>query len=218
MELNYYWADSFDDIFYIKLAQAGFISTAMYDSNDNAVLLPEMQFEYAVLDFNDLCIQKKVSKLIKEDKYTFTVNTKLVELLEKIDSYHELSWLTKEYKSMLLNIASNSYHNFELLSIELNDKKTNELIAGEIGYKIGSSYTSLTGFFKKQKQYNNWGKLQLVLLSKYLQNNGYDFWNLGHASLQYKIDLGAKVYSREDFLYLWKKSISNKESMEDNLK
>ena len=77
------------------------------------------------------------------------------------------------------------------------------LIAGEIGYKIGKTYTSLSGFSKKDKKYNNWGKLQMILLAKHLEENSFSFWNLGHPYMQYKFDLGAKLYSREDFLEKW---------------
>jgi hypothetical protein len=48
----------------------------------------------------------------------------------------------------------------------------------------------------------------LVVLSEYLEKNGFDFWNLGHACLLYKIDLGAKVYGRKEFLTLWQRSTS----------
>ena len=175
----------------------------MYDNEDHAILLPEIQFDYAVLHFEDLHISKKVHKLLKQNHHTFSINTKFEEVLEKINSYHEISWLCEEYQNMLYTIQQSHHENFELLSIELNDKN-NDLIAAEIGYTIGKTYTSLTGFCNREKAYNNWGKLQLVLLSQYLQANDFAFWNLGHASLQYKIDLGAKVYSREDFLVLWK--------------
>ena len=98
--------------------------------------------------------------------------------------------------------------NFELLSIELWDKSKTILIAGEIGYKTGSVYTSLTGFCLKDKKYNNFGKLQMVLLALYLENNDYSFWNLGHPYMQYKFDLGAISFSREEFLKRWLKEIS----------
>jgi len=76
-------------------------------------------------------------------------------------------------------------------------------LAGEIGYIIGSTYTSLSGFSIKEKQYSNWGKLQMVLLSKYLDTNNFSFWNLGHPYMQYKLDMGAKVLSRIEFLERW---------------
>lgn len=207
MELNYYWSDSFEDEFYIELAKAGFISTSMYDMNNNCILLPEIQFDYAVLHFDNLHISKKVSHLIKKNDYVFTVNQKLNDVLEAINDYHEISWISPEYKKMLLSLSCRQHANFELLSVELNDKNNN-LIAGEVGYKIGRTYTSLTGFFKREKKYNNWGKLQLVLLSNYLEEHKYDFWNLGHSSLLYKIELGAKVFCRKDFIKIWKKSIN----------
>lgn len=205
MDLNYYWSDSFDELFYIKLAQAGFISTSMTDVNDNPILLPEIQFEYAVLHFDDLHISKKVNKLLREKQFIFNKTEKVEQLIEHINNYHEISWLSKEYQQMLSNIATMTTENFEVVGFELLDKNK-RLIAGEVGYIIGHVYTSLSGFCTKEKAYNNWGKLQLVLLSHYLKENKFDFWNLGHASLQYKLDLGAKVYKRDQFLKLWKTS------------
>lgn len=204
MELNYYWSDDFSPDFYAKLAHAGFITTSMYDINEQLVLLPEIQFEYAVLDFENLHISKKVKKLLTQNHYRFEINMNLEEVLNRIEAYHNPSWLVQEYKTILLESAKNPSKNFEIMSVELYDKS--KLVAGEVGYKIGATYTSLTGFFTKKIIYNNWGKLQLVLLAKYLEENNYDFWNLGHASLQYKIDLGAKILSRSDFLVRWKES------------
>ena len=53
------------------------------------------------------------------------------------------------------------------------------------------------------KKYNNWGKLQLILLGKYLEKENFSFWNLGHPYMQYKFDLGAITYKRKDFLKRW---------------
>lgn len=165
-----------------------------------------MQLEYALLDFKDLHISKKVKGLIKKNEFTFSVNQKTDEVLENINIYHNQSWLIPEYKEMLDALKEHKDENFELISIELNHKESNELIAGEIGYKIGKTYTSLSGFFKREKEFNNWGKLQLVLLAKYLEKQNYDLWNLGHACLKYKLDLGAKVYKRDEFLKRWLES------------
>ena len=59
-KVNYYFSDNFDCEFYIKLARAGFISVSHIEDNIQ-YLLPEMQFEYAVLDFENLHISKKVT-------------------------------------------------------------------------------------------------------------------------------------------------------------
>ena len=73
----------------------------------------------------------------------------------------------------------------------------------EVGYIIAKTYTSLSGFSSKDKKYNNYGTLQLVELSKYLEKNNFAFWNLGHPHMEYKKNLGAKVYSRKEFLKRW---------------
>ena len=171
------------------------------------VLLPEMQFEYAILDFKNLHISRKVKKLLEENNYRFVQNEQTYEVLNAIQHYHENSWMNDDYIQMLKEVQKLNCKTFQLTTFELYDIKTNQLIAGEVGYIIGKTYTSLSGFFQKNKQYNNWGKLQLILLSLYLEKNGFDFWNLGHACLQYKIDLGAQVYPRKDFLKRWLNSI-----------
>lgn len=207
MELNYYWSDDFRPEFYQKLAYAGFITTSMPDRDNDLVLLPEIQFEYAVLDFENLHISKKVKKLLKTNHYELRYNTCFPTILDKIEAYHQPSWLIEEYKTLMLQMHDTSLKNFELISAELFDTRTQTLVAGEVGYIIGKTYTSLTGFTSKDKDYNNWGKLQLILLAQDLQKQDYSFWNLGHASLQYKIDLGAHILNREDFLKRWRVAV-----------
>jgi len=206
MKENYYVCDKFDVNLYILLAKAGFISTSTKLNSEKIYLLPEIQFEYAVLEFKNLHKSKKVSKLLNKKEFKFQKTENLKSIIKHINDYHEHSWIEKNYEQMLLNITNKQQDNFELLAFELICTKTEEIVAGEIGYKIGKTYTSLSGFFKKEKQYNNYGKLQLVLLSKYLEKNFYDFWNLGHACLQYKVDLGAEILKRDIFLEKWYKS------------
>ncbi len=205
MEENYYAYEYFSPTMYIKLAKAGFISTSATLINKKTYLLPEIQFEYAILYFDNIHISKKVKKLLNQDNYIFAKNKNINLVIDKINEYHKDSWICEEYKNMLLDIYSNEHDNFELLTFELYSKKDSSLIAAEIGYKIGKVYTSLTGFFNRDKKYNNYGKLQLILLANYLQNENYEFWNLGHASLQYKLDLGAIILKREQFLKQWLK-------------
>jgi len=207
-EINYYFSDKFDCEFYILLARAGFISVS-YSEDDIQYLLPEMQFEYAVLDFENLHISKKVKKLLKQKNlYSFSIDQDFDNVLKLIDKYHKDNWIVGDYLNLLKKLYKyNSDISFKLISCELKAQSTDEIIAGEVGYIIGSTYTSLSGFSLKEKQYNNWGKLQMVLLAKYLQKNDFSFWNLGHPYMKYKLDLGAKVLNRIDFLQRWLKMI-----------
>ena len=209
MDVNYYYSDNFDLDFYIKLARAGFISVS-HTEDDTQFLLPEMQFEYAVLDFENLHISKKVQKLLKNAHlFTFSINENLEGVLEGIRKYHKGNWVEKEYLEMLKMLKNYKTENlnFQLISCELKCTETDRLIAGEIGYKIGSTYTSLSGFTTNEKRYNNYGKLQITLLAQYLESNNYSFWNMGHPYMQYKKDLGAKILTRKQFLQRWLVSI-----------
>ena len=204
MQNSYYWSDDWSDSFYIELAQAGFISTT-YDTKDGLVLLPELQYDYAVLDFKNLHISKRVKKLMNEDNYTFSLNTRFDEVVEKISTQHKYNWLKEKYLALLKNLYANNEEerNFKIVSVEIISKDFNDLIAGEVGYIIGNTYTSLSGFSSKEKKYNNYGNLQLALLAKFLETKGFAFWNLGHPHMEYKQKLGCKTYKRSEFLKRW---------------
>ena len=211
LESNYYWSDDFSEEFYIHSAYAGFICVSNF-YNNKLLLLPELQYEYAILDFENLHISKKVQTLINKKQYALTINENFEELLSHINSYHENCWLRDQYLELIkkLNIYKHKRINFKIISVELKCLKTNKIIAGELGYQIGSTYTSLTGFRNTHKKYNNCGTLQLVLLAQYLKVNNFSFWNLGHADMDYKLNLGAIVYSRANFLKRWIKKTKNK--------
>ena len=208
MQNSYYWSDDWSEDFYIDLARAGFISTT-YDAKDAILLLPELQVDYAILDFKDLHITKKVKKLLSENSYIFSINSRFDEVLEKISVQHKYNWMKDKYIQLLKNLYKNSEQkrDFKLISVEVISKYSDELISGEVGYIIGKTYTSLSGFSSKEKEYSNYGKLQLVLLSKYLEDKNFEFWNLGHPHMEYKQRLGCKTYSRSGFLKRWELAV-----------
>ena len=199
MHHNYYWSDDYSASYYIAQAKAGFITlTEVYD--DKELLLPEIQFDYALLDLNDLHSSKKVAKLIRKENLQITIDNNIEEIAQHIDSCHKNNWLTPHYASILRS-TENIDDNFKVMTSYI--EKEGEIIAGEIGYIIGATYTSLSGFSNKSKCYNNYGSAQLVLLGEYLKENSFTLWNLGHPFMEYKIALGAKVYDREVFLEYW---------------
>lgn len=208
MTNSYYWSDDWSEEFYIELAKAGFISTT-HDTKDGLVLLPELQNDYAILDFKNLHISQKVKKLMNETTYEFCVNSRFNEVLEKFSTHHKYNWLKEEYVELLQSLYMNNdrREEFKMISFELVNKDSNELIAGEVGYIINKTYTSLSGFSSKEKKYANYGTLQLVLLAQYLQNSNFEFWSLGHPHMEYKKKLGCTTYSRSDFLKRWRRAI-----------
>ncbi len=199
MYKNYYWSDDFSAQYYIAQAKAGFIAvTDHYE--DEELLLPEIQFSYALLDFKDLHISRKVKKLLNVQDLQLEISHDIKEVTEQINTSHKNCWLTPRYFEML-KATQGVDDNFELISVGIRDNGI--LIAAEIGYIIGKTYTSLSGFSSREKKYCNYGTAQLVLLGQYLEKNEFEFWNLGQSYMTYKLALGAKVYERQAFLKRW---------------
>lgn len=216
-QFHLYWSDDWTEDFYIESAFAGFISTCL-NIEGSDIMLPEIQTHYAVLDWDDLIISKKVKKILESQDFLSNgfyvrLNGSLDNVIDKISNYHKDSWLNSKYADLLRKLIAynDKKRDFHIVTVELCNSANNEIIAGEIGYTIGATYTSLTGFCDKaDKKYNNFGKLQLVLLAKTLQYHGYQFWNLGHPYMNYKVELGARITSRNDFLKKWLRSRDQK--------
>jgi Leu/Phe-tRNA-protein transferase len=208
MEKNYYWSDDFSAQFYVAQAKAGFIAVTMEHENQ-IILTPEIQKSYAVLDFKDLHISRKVKKILTQKKPTLEIGYAFNEVFEQINQFHSLTWLRKPYVETLARVNQEKYGEMQVVTALLRDDK-GKPIAGEFGYIIGKTYTSLAAFSSRKKQYANYGTAQLVLLAQYLEKKGFSFLNLGQPFMPYKIKLGAKVYDRHEFLERWKRAIEEK--------
>ena len=203
MQRNYYWSDDFSPEYYIAQAKAGFIAVSELNC-DELVILPEIQYSYALLDFKDLHISKKVKKVLKNRKLELVISEELEDVYYKLSEFHKRNWLRREYLDVL-HAVNRADDGCQVVSVVL--KEEGRTIAGEIGYIIGKTYTSLSGFSSKEKYYRNYGTVQIVLLVKYLEDNGFAFLNLGQPYMDYKLALGAKIYPRDIFLKRWLEAI-----------
>ncbi|KPA17030.1 Leucyl/phenylalanyl-tRNA-protein transferase [Candidatus Magnetomorum sp. HK-1] len=206
---NYYFTDNWSPEMYEKLAFAGFISVSINDNSGNAYLIPEIQFSYAVLHWENLHVSRRLKsfiakKVFHDNNYYLSINKDTSAVFDGIKKYHDSeNWMTAPYINILKSfINSKQKYKLNLISVELwhNEK----LIGGEIGYLIGGIYTSLTGFFDR-KNYSNFGKVQLLSLAVLLKKSNLNFWNMGHPYMNYKFDMGAIAYKRHDFLKFWMK-------------
>ncbi len=199
MKKNYYWSDDFSAVYYIAQAKAGFIAVTDYFEEEE-LLLPEIQFAYALLDFEDLHISRNVARLLEHRSFTLLITDDLDEAASGIRWAHVNNWMTPRYLEILKETQGKEA-NFKVVSVLLQED--GRTVAGEIGYIIGETYTSLSGFRCKEKHCNHYGTVQLVLLAQHLQKEGFAFWNLGQPYMDYKFALGAKVYERPVFLKRW---------------
>jgi len=82
-----------------------------------------------------------------------------------------------------------------LYSVEVWNVATGHLAGGELGYTVGSIYTSLTGFAREDSA----GSVQLAALGRLLQARGFSLWDLG-MEMDYKRTLGCQLMPRADFV------------------
>ncbi|HKK53881.1 MAG TPA: GNAT family N-acetyltransferase [Myxococcota bacterium] len=206
-----YWSDDWSPRLYMALARAGFISISHRDPRgDGSLLLPELQKSYAVLDWSELHLSRHVRKLldsgrVESELEDLEITAPGPELIEGLLRHHgPRCWLSRDYRDLVARLPGQEGPGFAIRGIGLRSRREGELIAGELGYTIGRTYTSLTGFFRRDDpRWRHFGTLQLVLLARRLRECGYAFWNLGHPHLAYKRALGANVLSRETFLQRW---------------
>ncbi|MBW2281926.1 MAG: hypothetical protein JRG82_14385 [Deltaproteobacteria bacterium] len=206
-----YWTDDWSTDFYRLQARAGLISIAFEHDRLGPVLLPEMQSAYAVLDWPDLHLSRSMKRWMRSEAYAqggygLRMGHDLQEILAGVRLAHgDHNWLSPAYADLLARLAADGeVDGFEVMTAGLVSQPTGRLVAGEVGYRVGRVYTSLTGFFdRRDPSLSNVGTLQLARLRAKLEFSDFAFWNLGHPSLQYKIDLGAKVVPRAAFLARW---------------
>ncbi|KAJ9441471.1 Leu/Phe-tRNA protein transferase [Diplonema papillatum] len=214
---HYYFTDDWNVEFYALLCHRGFITSAFAH-----VLVPELQTQYAVLDFKDVHLPKNAAKRCRQKQYRLLVDARETEVFNGVEKRHKRNWMSRRYWALLkaawggvkVPLADSTFqpHTFALV-----DKDTDEVIAGEVGYTIGKVYTSLTGFCGGAA-HPSAGLIQIAASVRYLETCGVKFISLGHVphadgSMKYKADIGCKVLPRADFLRLFETGNSGEVSV-----
>ena len=144
------------------------------------------------------------SQLLIDEDIELKVEADVETVLKKISLQHSDSWLIEPYAELMGALSSGCDPRIALHGVELWSGKRGEVVAGELGYSIGSAYTSLAGFCSPRvPELRHFGTLQLYLLAEMLRDRGYAFWNLGHPSQPYKQAIGAQIMPRGEFLGRW---------------
>lgn len=215
MTRDYYVADDWSQQFYCMQAACGFIAVGYQTLEGTQLLLPQIQKSYCVLDWEKLNNSASIRKQVKKSNFRMKINANPASVIGKISEYHgNKNWLCPKYKDLCMrlyeagNIDVTCFNGsttvFRMCSIELYEDEA--LIAGELGYIIGSVFTSLTGFCKREKKISV-GKIQIIALASILRLFGFKFLNLGqppdNGLMQYKADLGGVTIARGEFIAKW---------------
>lgn len=210
---NLFWTDDWSPAFYRAQARLGFIAVAAPrpDGAGN-LLLPELQDAYAVLNWPDLTLDRGVRRILESGRlehehiHLVAVGDPEVVLTRLGQAWGDRTWIRPEYARLVRLLATERERaadpGFRVVATTL--LAGDEPVAGELGYAVGRAYVSLSGFLRRDRpEWNHFGKVQMVLLSRHLQAAGFAFWNLGHPQMPYKRRLGARILSRVEFLPRW---------------
>jgi len=138
-------------------------------------------------------IRVKKNLLSKFGDHELAVDRDFAGCIAAINRYHPDSWLAPPLAALYRRANMAEGKRVRLHSVELWNRNT--LVAGEIGYTVGSGYTSLSGFHTV----NSSGTTQLYGLGLLLEREGFRLWDLGMYA-PYKAAIGGVPVPREDFL------------------
>jgi len=226
-------AEDFSPNFIAKLMEAGFLVMSMNldQNNPHYLLLPKLHLTRSALFFKDLHIKKSIRRMLS--RYELRVDTDFDTIVDRCIEKHGSDWLTPPLVDCIKKIrvsvtseeSSKHLKNTQKVSVTHEDTskeqnnnnekqllptpyaypasfalyRGNNLIAGEFGVVYGRVYTSYSGFYEE----DNSGTVQIILATRYLQEHGFSFFDLG-MPLDYKNDLGAVDISPEKFIRLFR--------------
>ena len=198
-------ATDFEPEFTARLMDAGFLVMSADASEDSVgenekepfyLSLPKLHIERSALFFENLHIKKSIRKLL--NKYELKADIDFEYIIDRCIKKHGADWLTPPLVESIKEIrrtrpTGNAYPtSFSLY-------RDGVLAAGEFGVICGNVYTSYSGYYEER----NAGTVQLILLAKYLQEQGFLFFDLG-MPMNYKLDLGAVNITPEEFVSLFR--------------
>jgi Leu/Phe-tRNA-protein transferase len=133
-------------------------------------------------------------------RYALSLNRAFGEVLDACVATHGEGWLLPELVEVFRTLHDErDVRQAAFISMELWLHRADSpmLVAGEIGYLIGSAYASLTGFARVSGA----GTVQLTATGASLAAAGVTVWDLG-MEIAYKRAVGARVFARPQFLAL----------------
>jgi Leu/Phe-tRNA-protein transferase len=192
--------------FIARLMEAGFLvmSSRLEEPEDTPVpaetvetfiLLPKLHLSRSVLFFDNLHIKKSIKRYL--DRYELRFDTDFDHILDRCIAVHGDHWLTPPLVSAIRTIRQHRLHGVYPASFALY--RNGKLLAGDFGIIAGRVYTSYSGYHDE----SNSGTAQLILISRYLRENGFAFFDLG-MPIEYKTSLGATDISPEEFISLFR--------------
>jgi Leu/Phe-tRNA-protein transferase len=217
---------SFDPPFVARLMEAGFLvmSARLGDPEEEeegnpkepsgdsgCIVLPKLHLVRSALFFKNLHVKKSIKRFL--GKYELRPDSDFDYILDRCVQVHGDDWLTPPLVQAIREIRqaaeaagktgaienTSDFPDFSgaalVRPVSFGVYRNGKLAAGEFGIIAGRVYTSYSGYYDEA----NAGTVQLILLTRWLEEKGFAFFDLG-MPLDYKSDLGAVDISPEEFI------------------
>lgn len=203
---------------YTPIFQTRFIAQVMAEGflpvATQGMLLPKLHNHRCVVRLtpDELHVSKSVRKKCK--RFTISINQRLEDVIKGcheqhgshcwlypplVEAFREMMQAQKVEASVMDEATGKPLPNrswtVRLYTVEVWNQETGALAGGELGYTVGSIYTSLTGFTKEDSA----GSVQLIALGRLLKERGYHLWDLG-MDMEYKRGIGSHLMPRATFV------------------
>ena len=159
------------------------------------ISIPKLHLVRSALFFENLRVKKSIRRHL--GRYELRPDSDFDFIVDRCIETHGDDWLTPPLIEAIRGIRRRETRGARPTSFALY--RDDKLVAGEFGVNVGNVYTSYSGYYEE----SNSGTAQLILTTRYLQENGFAFFDLG-MPLDYKNDLGALDISPEEFVRLFR--------------
>lgn len=172
------------------------------DGRPRDLFLPKLHIDRCLLDPRRARVTRTARR--ESRRYSLSVNRAFGPVLSSCVATHGSDWLVGDLTRAFADLHDQrSRRRAAFVSVELwaADEAGPELVAGEIGYVVGSAYASLTGYTTRSGA----GTVQLAALGALLAKLGMRVWDLG-MPMDYKTALGGRALPRERFMVVLDKA------------
>ncbi|MDR3324556.1 MAG: GNAT family N-acetyltransferase [Spirochaetaceae bacterium] len=183
-----------------SLIAAGFYMDVKGTPQDAVVMPYRNMKERSVLFFDKLHVGKTISRHIRQwgARYALRFDVEFDEIFTHCVERHGEALFTPAFRHCL-EVMREGGAAPRPVSFALY--KDDKLVAGDIGIQIGRVYTSYSGYYEKDEPSS--GIVQLILMARHLEENGFAFVDFGPGNFSYKSRLGAVGMTHREYVELF---------------
>ena len=187
-----------------RILNSGFYLALRGKAGDKLITMPFPR-DRIVLSLNEVHLGRVYGEHMGFlDSYELRINTDFDTIFDRALHHRENDRYELKLLRYLFSAMGQNTDSPEVLTIALYNKDDGQLAAAEFGFKVGKVFSSYSGFY----EFPEAGLALSVLISRFLEEDGFVYWDLGFPSKLKQWDanrkfLGAEQLSTEVYLSLF---------------